>query len=201
MARRKLNDIVASLLAVQAILFSLIGCQKEYSCEGCDSKTSSDSTQLPLPTPQPGDFPYCSLCNPRDELQLSTWNFKTANSFLCGIVNAAGAGIDREKKAFTFFGPSACSNDTGLVMTVYLTVPLDRDRADVTTSDVAFYYYDHHAPRDIFISLSTAPFFLTVKNFTYATGIATGTFEGIVYRANGDTAYVREGNFKIKLKY
>jgi hypothetical protein len=116
-------------------------------------------------------------------------------------VSNAGAGIDPSKKAFTFFGPSACSIDTGLVMTVYLPVPLTADRFNITTNDVAFYYYDHFGPRDMFISFHTAPFYLTVESFTLATGIATGTFGGIVYRVNNDTAFIREGHFKIKLKF
>jgi hypothetical protein len=161
----------------------------------------TDSISVP---PQPpssaGGFLYCSLCNPGEQLQLSKWNFKTGDSYVCGVVDNAGAGIDPERKAFTFFGPSACSNDTGLVMTVYVPVPLDRDRNDITTYHVAFYYYDHFGPADIFISRSTAPFYVTLKSFSHSTGLATGTFGGTVYRVNGDTATIREGNFKIKLK-
>ncbi|MFI5187897.1 MAG: hypothetical protein ACHQF0_14295 [Chitinophagales bacterium] len=201
MIYRKHTIFLAFILALEILLLISAGCKKEYSCEGCLSTKTIDSIPLPSPPLLPGDFPQCSLCHPADELQLSTWNFKTSNSFLCGVVNNAGAGIDPEKKDFTFFGPSACSIDTGLVMTVYFPVPLTRDRSNITTNKVAFYYYDHHAPKDIFIALSTAPFYLTLKSFTYATGIATGTFGGIVYRANGDTALIREGNFSIKLKY
>lgn len=54
--------------------------------------------------------------------------------------------------------------------------------------------------KDILISLDTAPFSVTVESFIYATGIATGRFSGIVYKANGDTATVTEGKFKVKLK-
>lgn len=199
MIHRKQYASIISFLILQIFLLLTNGCKKEYSCEGCLSTNTIDSIPLPPTPPLPGDFPQCSLCHPRDELQLSTWNFKTGNSFLCGVVNPAGAGIFPDKKSFTFFGPSACSTDTGLVMTVYLPITLDRDRSDVTTNIVALYYYDHHAPKDIFIALSTAPFFLTLKSFTYSTGIATGTFGGVVYRANGDTALIRDGNFKIKL--
>jgi hypothetical protein len=85
-------------------------------------------------------------------------------------------------------------------MTVYVPVPLDRDRADITTYKVAFYYYDHFGPSDIFISHSGAPFYVTLKSFSHATGLATGTFGGTVYKVNGDTATIRNGNFKIKLK-
>jgi hypothetical protein len=192
---------LAFILALETSLL-VSSCQKEYSCENCNSTATVDSIPVPPAPPLlPGDFPRCTLCNPTDALQLATWNFKTGHSYLCGVVNAAGAGIDREKRAFTFFGPSACSIDTGLVMTVYLPVPLDRDRSNLLARQVAFYYYDHHAPKDIFISLSPEPFYLTLQSFTYATGMATGTFEGVVYKPNGDTAYIRDGNFKIKLKY
>ncbi|HEY0433114.1 MAG TPA: hypothetical protein VGC95_04545 [Chitinophagaceae bacterium] len=186
-------------VAICVIVVSMLSrCQKEYSCEGCRGHANVDS--IPLP-PVVRDFPECTLCHESDALALSTWNFKTGNSYVCGVVHDAGAGIDREKKAFTFFGPSACSLDTGLVMTVYMPVPMDRSRSDITTSRVAFYYYDNNAARDIFISLSTQPFSLTVKSFDFSTGIAEGFFSGIVYRANGDTAMVRDGKFKVKLKY
>src|SRR5204863_5277369 len=122
MIQRKQYISFAFILVPQILLILAVGCKKDYSCEGCHSTTTIDSIALSV---SPGTFPQCSLCHPADELLLSTWNFKTRNSFLCGIVSAAGAGIDPEKKAFTFFGPSACSIDTGLVMTVYLSVPLD----------------------------------------------------------------------------
>ena len=47
------------------------------------------------------------------------------------------------KTDFTFFGPSACSVDTGIVVSVYLPVALDRDQFNLTTQQTAFYYYDH----------------------------------------------------------
>ncbi len=200
MQYRKQSSLLVFLLVLQIILLQNAGCKKEYSCEGCFSTTTVDS--IPVPPPVVGAFPQCPLCRASDDLLLSRWNFKTGNSFLCGVVSNAGAGIDPYKKAFTFFGPSACSIDTGLVMTVYLPVALDRDRFNITASRAAFYYYDNNAPKDIFISLPTsAPFFLTLESFIYATGIASGTFGGNVYKPNGDTASVYDGKFKIKLKY
>jgi hypothetical protein len=206
MKHRKQYSLLAFLFVLQVILLQNAGCKKEYSCEGCFSTTTVDSIPIPIPIPTPppapGSFPQCSLCKASDELLLSRWSFKTGNSFICGVVNNAGAGIDPEKKAFTFFGPSACSNDTGLVMTVYVPVVLNRDRFNVKASRVAFYYYDNNATKDIFISLPTsAPFFLNLESFIYATGIASGTFGGIVYKPNGDTASIYDGKFKIKLKY
>ena len=77
---------------------------------------------------------------------------------------------------FTFFGPTACSIDTGMVLSFYLLVPFDQDRFDVLTSNTAFYYYDHHAPKDIFISLPPTPFWVNIECHIYSTGIAIGTF-------------------------
>lgn len=144
-------------------------------------------------------FPECTLCNAASTLALGEWNFKTGNAFVCGKVDNAGF-IGNTNTTFTFFGPSACSVDTGIVVTVHLPVPFDRDRRDITTSRTAFYYYDHHATRDIFISLSPAIFTITVDSFVFATRVATGTFTGTVYKANGDTAMISDGHYKVKLK-
>lgn len=197
MSNRKSYVFFISFFAFQIWLL-LISCKREYSCEGCFSTPGSDSVSAAPPPTR--EFPTCSLCKPTDDLLLSRWSFKTGNSFLCGVVNNAGAGIDPEKKAFTFFGPSACSEDTGLVMTIYLPVVLDRDRFDITTSKSAFFYYDNNAPKDIFISQSSAPFSVTVDSYIYSTGITSGTFSGTVYKANGDKTFITDGKFKVKLR-
>lgn len=170
------------------------GCQKEYSYEGSDSTIHKDSILPPVVK----EFPECSLCRATDDLLLAKWNFNTGNSFLCGVVNKAG--FVGGNKTFTFFGPSACSIDTGLVMTVYFPIALDQDMYNITTNEVAFYYYDHHATQDIFISQPLKPFSVTLQSFIYATGIATGTFNGTVFKPNGDTAFIGEGKFKVKLR-
>ena len=96
---------------------------------------------------------------------------------------------------FTFFGPSACSVDTGIVVSVYLPVALDRDQFNLTTQQTAFYYYDHNAAADILDSRPTSVFSVTVQSFIYSTGIVTGTFGGTVFKANGDSAIITEGRF------
>ncbi len=178
------------------LLLQTLGCKKEYSYEGTDLLIKKDS--ILLAPPPINNLPGCSICKVTDELFLGSWNFKTGSSFLCGSVTAAG--MIAEKTAFTFFGPSACSIDTGLVMTIYLPISLDRDRFNIPISKVAFYYYDNNATKDILISLQAAPFSATIESFIYTTGIATGTFNGTVFKPNGDTAFVSGGNYKIKLK-
>ena len=194
MTGRKQYYFLVFFLILQ--MFLQTGCKKEYSYEGSDLTISKDSL-LPPPLPVKA-FPGCAACKVTDELVLGKWNFKTGNTFLCGSVDAAG--IDFEKTAFTFFGPSACSIDTGLVMTIYLSAPLDGDKFDITTTRAAFFYYDHHAPKDIFISQPSTLFTVTIQSFIYATGIATGTFSGTVFKPNGDKASVSEGKFKVKLR-
>jgi hypothetical protein len=195
MAVRRRYNLVFLFLILQILLLQSTGCQKEYSDEFVAYNLQRDSIPAPVAAK---DFPACTLCNETDELALSRWSFKTGNSFLCGKV--VEAGIDAEKKACTFFGPSACSVDTGLVMTIYLPVTLDEDRFNITTTKVAFFYYDNHAPKDIFITRPGTIFSVTLQSFIYASGIAMGTFNGSVFKANGDMAFAGEGKFKVKLR-
>ncbi len=181
------------------IFFVNTGCKKDYSFEGANIIT--DSVILPVsPGPVVKEFPDCALCNVTNDLSTGHWNFKTGNSFLCGGVTNSGFFAGYSKTDFTLFGPSACSADTGLVLSVYLSVPLDQDRTNLTASATAFYYYDNTAPKDIFISMPDKPFSVTVQRFVYSTGIATGTFSGTVFKANGDTAFITQGNFKVIIK-
>jgi len=196
MTARKQYYFFVFFLVLQIVLLQT-GCKKEYSYEGGAIPVIHDTISHPVPI---NKFPQCSLCKSTDEMVLGKWNFKTGNSFICGTADGSGFIGGYDKKIFTFFGPSACSIDTGLVMTIYLPVPLDHDMYDVSVSQAAFYYYDHNAPKDIFISLSAAQFTATVKSYIYSTGIATGTFSGTVFKPNGDTAFVTDGNYKVKLK-
>ncbi len=144
------------------------------------------------------DTPVCWLCHETESTALGTWNFKNGHSYYCGVTG--DAGFVGTNTTFTFFGPSACSVDTGLVMTVYLPIEFNNDTYNISTGDVAFYYYDHHSTKDIFIGQSSVPFSVTVSSYINATRIVTGSFQGIVYKRNGDTTYIRDGKFKVKLK-
>lgn len=193
------------LLALPMLLLQHTGCVKEYSFEGGSIDTiplgdtiPDDTTDTVIITP-PVTLPQCSLCNPADEIATGQWSFKTGNSYACGSFTDAGFIGGNSKTDFTFFGPSACSVDTGIVVSVYLPVPLDQDRFELSTSNTAFFYYDHYGTKDIFTSWQTIPFTVTLTSFIYSTGIVTGTFGGTVFTANGDTAFITEGRFKAKL--
>ena len=197
MANRKQYYFFVLFLGLQIVVLQITGCKKEYSCEGgCNVVIQRDSVIIP-PVISP-TFPGCSSCKVADELLLSKWNFKTGNTFVCGSVD--NAGFIGEGKAFTFFGPSACSIDTGIVFTVYLSATLDHDIYNETINNVAFYYYDHHAAKDIFISLSAKPFTVNIQSFISSTRIMTGSFSGTVFKPSGDTAVISDGKFKVKLK-
>jgi hypothetical protein len=200
MKRIKQYHLLALAFFLPILMLQNTGCYKEYSFEGSDTARIVRDTAAPAPVAVVKEFSTCSLCNPLNDLSPGQWNFVTGNSFLCGGVTNSGFIGGYSKEDFTLFGPSACSVDTGLVISAYLSVPLDQDRFNLTTSQTAFYYYDHHAVKDIFISLPAAPFSVTVVSFIYATGIATGTFNGTVFKANGDTAIITDGKFKVKLK-
>jgi hypothetical protein len=198
MHRQKLFYILLVWLVFAVVLFSTAGCYKEYSYEGGGNSVIIVKDTVPALVK---GFPDCALCKATDNLKPGTWNFKTGNSYLCGgVTNAGFIGDKNDKTTFTFFGPSACSVDTGLVMTVYLPVIFDRDRFNVITSITALYYYDNNAPKDIFISLPPTPLWLTVESYFHETGIATGTFYGTVFKPNGDSASITDGKFMIKLK-
>lgn len=197
MTNKKQYYFFVLFLGLQIVLLQTTGCKKEYSCEGgCKVVIQRDSVIGP-PVISP-TFPGCSSCKAADELVLSKWNFKTGNTFVCGSVD--NAGFIGEGKAFTFFGPSACSIDSGVVFTVYLPAILDHDVYNETINNVAFYYYDHHATKDIFISMSPKPFTVNIQSFISSTRIMSGSFSGTVFKPNGDTAVISDGKFKIKLK-
>ncbi len=196
---RALLYIIFIFFLLFAGLVNLSGCAKEYSYEGGPVQDTLNDT-IPLDTiPKKAiNFPFCELCNESNETLLSTWGFKYDTFFLCGNITAALIAPD--KQGFTFFGPSACSIDTGLVMTVYLGSPLDSDSSDITSHQVIFEYYDNTTLTDIFMTDHLGPFSLTIDSYEYATHIAKGRFSGNVPAKNGDVVTITDGKFQIQFK-
>jgi len=180
------------------------GCVKEYSFEGAPRDTipadtiqtdTLDTTVIPPAI----IFPQCASCQFTDQIPLGHWGFKIGDTYLCGTYTNSGFFSGLSKTSFTFFGPSACSVDTGIVVSVYLSVPLNQDRYGLTTDTTAFYYYDHNSPNDILDSRHTSVFTVNVQSFINATGIVTGTFSGDVYTANGDIVHIGDSQYKASL--
>ena len=200
MLRRFVLIMCAGLLFFQ--LMSYESCIKEYSYEGgptdtldtipvIDTLLNDTTTSSP-----PIVFQHCDACNGQSGYTLGTWNFKYDTSIFCGNITRAIINVD--KNAFTFFGPSACSLDTGLIMTVYLDAPLDGDATNVTALHTYFQYYNNKGIQDIFDSFESAPFVLTIEKYTQSTGIATGHFTGLVKTDRNTTDKIQEGKFMIQ---
>lgn len=183
-------------LCVQVTGFS--GCVKEYSYEGGPAiDTTLDSIPSDTISKDAIVFPVCAECKDAGDILPSTWNFKYDISFICG--NITNAIISPERNGFTFFGPSACSLDSGLVMTVYLSSGfLDADKVNITTDRVIFEYYDNVTLTDIFVTAQLGTFSLTIDAYEYATGIAKGSFSGYVPAKNGDVVQIKDGKFQVK---
>lgn len=181
------------------ILFSLllvliVGCSKEYSYEG-GPPVVIDTTRPPVII---NEFPFCPACTTINTPNLWQWSFKSGNSILCG--KADTAILNPERTAFTFFGPSSCSRDTGIIVSVYLnTDTLNKDKTNFTVSRFVFYYYDRITPSYIFMSLGNNPLSGTITSYNHQTKIITGTFQGNVFRPNGNGTSITSGNFKMKI--
>lgn len=174
------------------------GCKKEYSYEGGDVPINDTSIITDSVAMPPKDTTIsCHLCNEADSLTIGSWRFRNNQSLFCGTTTDAGF---ISESTFTFFGPSACSQDSGMVITVYLPITFTEDKFQTTSSDVAFYYYDHKSTTDLFIKLPPLPFSVLIESYTHLTGIAIGTFQGVVYKRNGDTTTITDGKFKVRLK-
>ncbi len=194
----RIKKYLVAFVFLCQLLFQDTGCQKEFTHNGIDSTNAGGDSAIVPPPPVVNDFPPCALCNSADTITLSHWSFKKSNSFFCGVINSADFSANRT--AFTFFGPSACSADTGLVVTIYLPEVFDSDKFNITTTSIDFLYYDRFGTKDIFLSLPERLFTVNIESYIYSTGIATGTFRGFVFKANGDTTFLDEGNFMAKLK-
>src|SRR5882724_966529 len=113
----KLLYIISLLFIFCVQLTGFSGCIKEYSYERQMIDTLSTIDSIPDDTTaEPLIFSHCPGCDGQDNFLLSTWNFKYDTSFICGNITRAINSPDHS--AFTFFGPSACSLDTGIIMTV-----------------------------------------------------------------------------------
>lgn len=171
------------------------GCAKEFSFERDGSPVVRDTIPVPVVV---NEFPFCAACVTNTGTGLSEWSFKSRNSVLCG--KADTAIINPDRNAFTFFGPSSCSGDTGIVVSVYLEGNvLNRDITNITTNHNAFYYYDRVTPSYIYMNPISSFFWVTIASYNHQTKIATGTFQGYVIRTNGTGTNIESGRFTVKL--
>jgi hypothetical protein len=178
------------------VLYVLISfsCSKEYSFEGGGTPPPVDTIHPP-PPPQ---VPVCPACVNVTDPGVDQWSFKSGNWKLCGSADSAIAIGNRT--AFTFFGPSACSADTGMVITVYVNNDtLNSDKHNLLNNRAAFYCYERITPSYIFMSQSSGSFTVDITSYDHASRTVSGTFSGNVLRSNGSGAGIEAGKFKVKI--
>lgn len=185
------------------ILFSITsGCIKEYSYEGetRDSTRNIDS----VPTPDTIDntttiiFP-CSACKPASALNLQEWSFKVGNTYTCG--KTTGAVLSPDGDAMTFFGPTFCTEDTGIVVTAFFgELSLKRDQSNITASRSSIEYYEKSTPGNVMESSNRFGFYVTITKYEQQSKLAEGTFKGVVLAKDGSQINIEDGKFKIKFR-
>lgn len=177
-----------------AYLFILISfaCKKEYSYEGGAVPVIRDSVFAAIPKPY-----ICPSCTGADNYIESKWSFYNNDTFFCGIIDTAIA--TPERNGFTFFGPSSCSLDSGLVITVYIDpLFLTNDLFNITTNKTGLYYYDNIGQTHPFITQLGFPFSFTIESYIHQTRMMTGRFGGTVFRPNGQPTTIN-GKYKVKI--
>lgn len=196
-------DIVRLLIVP---LIFLASCEKEYSYEGGNTVSPvvvvppGDTTgNVDTVVLDPGALPGCALCTGAADIPLSSWSFTTGSSRLCGEVDTAFV-LNLERSSFTFFGPSFCGADTGLVFTVSLgDRGFTEDIQDVEAANAVFYYYNTNRPY-LLLSHSDQPFTFKILEYSHTTKIATGTFSGTGFRVDGRAVNVTNGKFKFVIQ-
>ncbi len=190
---------VPAIAAALYLFVLVVSCSKEYSCEGCSINTPADSLPIPTTPPVASELPVCLSCATYpDPVELNQWSLKAQQSQACGSIDTAI--INPERTAFTFYGPSACSADTGMVLTVYMeSRVLNQDLSNITINRSSFYFYDRVTPSDIYMSRQTVVFPVHIDRYDHQTKIISGSFSGTVFRGNGSPASISAGKFKVKL--
>jgi hypothetical protein len=182
-------------------LLTSLGCTKEFSYE---FRPITDSIVLPdsvidkdsIPV-IPVKEPPCSNC---DSLMANfdyTWQFSTNKKTYCGRVLAAY--INYERNGFTFFGPSFCAKDSGIVIDAFFApYSLHQNELKIQVNRVNFQYYDPTIPNQIVSSWTPHPFKFSVDNYERVSNIATGRFNGFAFLLNGDSVKVENGYYRVK---
>lgn len=194
-----LQIMIKKLLHIIPFLFLffllITGCKKEYSYEGGDAPDMvRDTTSSPIIT-----APWvCPSCVGQDTWIEDRWSFFNQENFFCGEIDTSV--VNPERTAFTFFGPSACSADSGMIVSVFLNGRvLNSNQSHIVTERAVFYYYDNIGQTHPLISRSGIPFTVIIESYNHQTRLAHGTFSGPVFRPDGSGTAIASGKFKVKL--
>jgi hypothetical protein len=198
MPNKQRYGFVIFLLLISAIIQN---CTKEYSYERQDTTPPVIDTTPSQQTPPPDTTSitsFCAACAGMDKFEENRWSFKAGNSFYCGIMDTAL--MTPERTAFTFFGPSSCSLDTSMVVTVYIDNDvLNKSLQGIVIPKVDFRFTKLGAPKYLLISQPGTAFTLTIESYNHQTKMTIGTFSGYAYKGDGTIQQVNSGKFKVKL--
>ncbi len=180
------------------LLMAVTGCVKEYSYEGGLSDTviipPADTLIIEDSVDEQLVFATCDSCTGKDDFFNEKWSFSYDTNFFCGTVT--NAVVTPTRNGFTFFGPSACSVDSGLIISAFLpNVTLTTDLENITTTDVALEYYDNISGDDIMYSDPSLNLSLTILTYDHTTRLAKGTYSGYVFSKNKEVIKISNGKF------
>ena len=187
MSRKRFYTIYLFIL-----LLSIVACEKEYSYEGGNTPTLRDSLIV-----SPPHSYICSSCIGADNYIEGKWSFYNIDTFYCGIIDTAIA--TPERNGFTIFGPSSCSIDSGLVLTINIQPSaLTKDLFNVTTNLAGLYYYDNIGQSHPFVTQPGFTFSFIIDSYIHQTRMLIGRFSGTVFKPNGE-ATTLFGKCKVKM--
>ncbi len=194
LSRRSYYLVVVVLLSI----LTWIACTKEYSYEGgLNPGNDNDTIQIPPTTPPVSELSMCLSCIGQDKYEENRWSFTAGNAFACGIMDTAL--VNSERTAFTFFGPSSCSDDTSMVVTAYLdSDTLNHNISGMMIDKIIFRYTKIGLPDFLLTTKQGTPFTLTISQYDHTSKMAIGTYQGHAYLPDGSTMMV-SGKFMVKL--
>ncbi len=173
------------------------GCTREYSFEGedtlaapllPDTTINKDTTIVALDS--------CAGCS--NAFTEGQWSLKLNGALFCGAIDTAI--VSAERNAFTFFGPSLCSPDSGLIITVRLDEErLDYNRQNLLLQKSSLNYYDNVNGSYVAQSRQGEPFSVYILSYDHATRKAEGTFYGTGYTDKGKAIAITDGKWKTHL--
>ena len=180
--------------------WGMAGCSKEYSYEGGPLPDTSNNGLKP-DTTQKDSFQFvpCNICV-ADSFgkAVDTWRIQLPQSKACG--NFTRTVITPTRDAFTFFGPSACSADSGIILNSFWSpLVFDRDLKNVSTQRTAFYYYDRIGNTYVLERKTGQVMTIVIEEYSHSTGIAKGYSFGEAQTANGKLVRVSDIRFVIKI--
>lgn len=184
--------VVVMLLSI----LTWMACIKEYSYEG-GLVPGIDTVPAPTVIPPAPGLNMCQSCTGEDKFKENRWSFTAGNSFECGIIDTGFT--NSERTAFTFFGPSSCSEDTSMVVTAYMdTDTLNRNISGKNIDKIIFRYTKIGLPHYLLTTRQGTPFTLTINQYDHTSKMTIGTYQGHAYLPDGSTMMV-SGKFMVKL--